>query len=155
MLDGHVWLNVIGRSLATSYGKNPRATAQVCAVYDGLQRAKNQRNDILFAIISLLAFLLIFIPSFCIGITLYSYVYYCIILRLLTFCVAVDDRQYIRLTFNTLQFAKSYMIFVENVLKLYTPEIHTVAMEALGKAFYAQLKHFKRSFQTPAFVSQV
>lgn len=69
--------------------------------------------------------------------------------------VAADNRQYVRLTSNTLQFAKSYMSFVESVLRLYTPEVHTVAIDALAKSFHAQLKHFKRSFQTPAFALQV
>ena len=163
MLLWKLCLYIIGRSLATSYGKKPPGSAKVDTVNGGRQRAKNQRNDILFAIIinTLTVWQWhssVYSKSTVLSIILVN----CIItlLRLLislrySLCVAVDNRHYIRLTNNTLQFAKSYMIFVQSVLKLYTPEIHKVAMEALGNAFYAHLKHFKRSFQTPAFASQV
>ncbi|XP_054714225.1 exocyst complex component 8-like [Uloborus diversus] len=57
------------------------------------------------------------------------------------------DECWLTLTINITAFAKMYLNFLDDLLKLYTPAVHTLINEALSVAFQTQLFHVKNAFQ--------
>lgn len=60
------------------------------------------------------------------------------------------DECWLYLTANTIAFAKMYLNFLDDLLKLYTPTVHVLVSEALAITFQTQLFHVKNAFQKAA-----
>lgn len=57
------------------------------------------------------------------------------------------DECWLTLTANTTAFAKMYVNFLEDLLKLYTPTVHVLINDALSITFQTHLFHVKNAYQ--------
>lgn len=68
--------------------------------------------------------------------------------------VYLFDECWLYLTANTTAFAKMYLNFLDDLLKLYTPSVHVLVNEALAIAFQTQLYHVKNALQKTSDVQE-
>ncbi|XP_015927483.1 exocyst complex component 8 [Parasteatoda tepidariorum] len=57
------------------------------------------------------------------------------------------DECWLALTANNTAFAKMYLNFLDDLLKLYTPSVHVLFNEALSITFHTHLYHIKNAYQ--------
>ncbi|XP_046562976.1 LOW QUALITY PROTEIN: exocyst complex component 8-like [Haliotis rubra] len=63
----------------------------------------------------------------------------------------VYDECFIGLTMNTTNFAKSVLLFSEDLLKLYAVDLEEFIADAITTVFSSQIAHFERSLKSPNY----
>ena len=69
-------------------------------------------------------------------------------------CLSPDEC-FTMLTSNTIHFTKSYLNLMQDLLRVYTPELHGAISQALSEILTMQMKHADRSIRSPDFKKEV
>lgn len=67
----------------------------------------------------------------------------------------VYDECWISLTSNTIYFSKAFLNFVDDVLKMHTPETHALIVEIIVDIFRTHLKHVSASLNNDKFKTEI
>ena len=66
-----------------------------------------------------------------------------------------SEKCFIAITMNSIQFAKSVVIFAEDLLKLFTTELEDFIAEAIATVYRAQVKHIEDSLKNEGLAKEV
>ncbi|XP_074654425.1 exocyst complex component 8-like [Tubulanus polymorphus] len=64
------------------------------------------------------------------------------------------DSDWLSLTTNTTQFSRAFLIYVDNLCKIYTEELHCAIIDSLADVLKFQLKHVERALTTQQFIKE-